>query len=95
MAEKWRKSALTDDEVVHYVNGNKLDNRPENLIVLTRAQHSALHTKLDNPNPKLTDGRWSKKWQACRHCGTIAEKHYAQGYCEACYRALRRHRRAK
>ena len=76
-------------------NGNKLDNRPENLIVLTRAQHSALHTKLDNPNPKLTDGRWSKKWSACRKCGTTEQKHYAQGYCETCYRALRRHRRAK
>lgn len=34
---------LTTAEVVHHVNHVKTDNRPENLRVMTRAAHTALH----------------------------------------------------
>jgi hypothetical protein len=34
---------LRDDEVVHHINGDSTDNRPENLQVMTPSEHSRLH----------------------------------------------------
>lgn len=34
---------LERNEHVHHINGDKLDNRLENLVVLTKAAHHALH----------------------------------------------------
>lgn len=38
---------LTKDDVVHHVNGVKTDNRPENLIVTPRADHSVEHREIE------------------------------------------------
>jgi hypothetical protein len=34
---------LRDDECVHHINGVRDDNRPDNLVALTRACHQSLH----------------------------------------------------
>lgn len=34
---------LTEDEIVHHVNGDRLDNRPENIQVMSRGEHTRLH----------------------------------------------------
>lgn len=46
VAEKMLNRPLTGKEIVHHINFNKLDNRPENLIVLTNNEHKKLEMKL-------------------------------------------------
>lgn len=43
VAEETLGRPLRDDEVVHHKNHNRLDDSPENLLVLTVKEHMALH----------------------------------------------------
>jgi hypothetical protein len=36
---------LSKNEIVHHINKNRSDNRIENLILLTKSEHSSLHRK--------------------------------------------------
>lgn len=46
IAEKQIGRHITSDEQVHHINGDKLDNRPTNLLVVTKSWHSKIHQRL-------------------------------------------------
>lgn len=48
VAEKKIGRYLEKDEVVHHINGNKLDNSPENLLVMKRSEHVGYHLSSGN-----------------------------------------------
>lgn len=43
--EKYLGRTLKRNEVIHHINGNKKDNRIQNLKLMTLSEHSRLHNK--------------------------------------------------
>lgn len=76
VAERMIGRKLKRGEVVHHVNEDTLDNRPENLRVMLAGDHVSMHGKIT---------AWSRKHSECIECKGTERKHLALGYCTRCY----------
>jgi len=70
IAEQKIGRPLTDDEVVHHINGDIQDNRPENLQVMSREEHGRLHSvgriMSEETRQKLSEQSKGKPNLSCR-----------------------------
>ena len=37
---------LTQDDLIHHINGNHFDSRPDNLMKVTAKEHAQIHSKM-------------------------------------------------
>lgn len=76
---------LARNEEVHHRNGDKSDNRPENLEILSSAEHRRLHN-----SQRVCALGWARHYPCCVTCGTTDRPHIARGMCSPCYHKYKR-----
>lgn len=68
LMEKHIGRKLLPTEIVHHINFDKLDNRIENLQIVSRGEHNKIH------NPPINDGLTKTQRFRLRHKGEKGEK---------------------
>jgi hypothetical protein len=76
---------LLSTEHVHHINGDKLDNRPENLTVLSEAEHHRHHARRPTECPR------GHRYDA----GNTYRRPNGYRYCRTCHREQERTRKKR
>jgi hypothetical protein len=88
---------LLPSEIVHHLNGDTTDNRPENLEVMTQAEHARLHYDEHLRPHSYVRPPASFVVKICEHCSktfdAVGKKEADRRFCSmACYQTARRER---
>ena len=93
LGEKIINRPLRENEVVHHLDGNRANNRIENLLVLEQPQHMKLHEWLGRGAPFNESGgmngvnsvnsKVSRFCKVCQHTLQRKEKMYCSNKCRA------------
>ena len=82
---------IPDGHIVHHANGERKDNRLENLVLVSRADHPRYHTS----NVRQTEQGWKRHCPVCDLWKPV-DDFYRRGptgrqrYCKNCQRRNRR-----
>jgi len=97
--EKILGRKLREDEHIHHINGQKEDNRIENLVVLKKIEHHRQHGNDIRSIEGAKKGRsishanyiewkkthWAHGHDSCVECKSTKLKHQGHGMCSHCY----------
>jgi len=84
LMEKYLNIKLKPHQIVHHINGNKLDNRTENLRVILEYGADEIHKDI-HKRQELKTGNWHGK-NNCSDCGTLNDSNFI--YCKRCGKVL-------
>lgn len=71
-----------DEMQVHHINGDKTDDRLENLQITDAKAHAELHRRQQRA---AWPHSWSAQYACCIRCGTCEHPHVGHGFCARCY----------
>ena len=79
--EKHLGRKLSHNEQVHHINEDTLDNRVENLMVVTAQTHRRIHAAIGS--------RWARHFDHCVLCNRFDSVHMSKGRCARCYQRIK------
>ena len=80
-AEKQLGRKLYSNEEVHHLDGNKLNNRYENLVVLLKSSHNKIHSWINRGSPYRSETSPIRDCKVCGVCLQKKQKKYCSTKC--------------